>query len=536
MDWNDLTLSDKAKMMQLAVKSGITDLRTIQEVYNKFAEGGLAHKYDGSSEDTNKLTTGYPRRKYNGKEVNIDEYKEAQRQVIREAAVKKALTRETGTAPIINGSPAASCIYTVTDNFGNKYRVAGNQTFFRNPEKYGFKVNGPIENAEVGDLYQMFDTAGTPDHMVFITGIDEKGNPLISYSSGNAGQGRFLTPLLKEVYEAQQELLGESPETKKVSYEEYLKNFEQDKANFDKRDYHRDVSIFTSPMYETYRFIGTPEDNVNWEKQFLTLPSLKPKQLQKIESLPVNIEVPKTNIESIHRYNYGGEKEQYNIYTDKNSYAARDAHRKSLDAFIKDNPELYGLKTADFADFFSQLAGLESSYKSTAGKGMIYSGYYGLKGGRDLDEDAQHKEAFKHLKSLFKESMVKEDLAKGIELGYTPAQILAKYWNQGNRATNYLWNDIDDEDGVGTKISTYGNNMTADVDYKDYLSDAITDDFSIVKNVTTLPNTIKRARNKHINYSNRKKSILDFNDFDPGKLHVGDTIWVVPSAERKKKQ
>lgn len=40
MAWNDLTLPDKARMIKLAVDSGITDLRTIQEVYNKYAEGG----------------------------------------------------------------------------------------------------------------------------------------------------------------------------------------------------------------------------------------------------------------------------------------------------------------------------------------------------------------------------------------------------------------------------------------------------------------------------------------------------------------
>ena len=51
MAWNDLTLSDKARMMQLAVKSGVTDLRTIEEVYNKYAEGGpkeeLKQEYPG---------------------------------------------------------------------------------------------------------------------------------------------------------------------------------------------------------------------------------------------------------------------------------------------------------------------------------------------------------------------------------------------------------------------------------------------------------------------------------------------------------
>lgn len=40
MAWNDLELPDKARMIKLAVDSGITDLRTIREVYNKYAEGG----------------------------------------------------------------------------------------------------------------------------------------------------------------------------------------------------------------------------------------------------------------------------------------------------------------------------------------------------------------------------------------------------------------------------------------------------------------------------------------------------------------
>jgi len=44
--WNDLTLSDKRRMIALAVKSGITDLDTIHEVYNKFASGGSVDKVD----------------------------------------------------------------------------------------------------------------------------------------------------------------------------------------------------------------------------------------------------------------------------------------------------------------------------------------------------------------------------------------------------------------------------------------------------------------------------------------------------------
>ena len=44
MAWKDLTLSDKARMINLAVRSGITDLRTIEEVYNKYALGGPEEK------------------------------------------------------------------------------------------------------------------------------------------------------------------------------------------------------------------------------------------------------------------------------------------------------------------------------------------------------------------------------------------------------------------------------------------------------------------------------------------------------------
>lgn len=238
----------------------------------------------------------------------------------------------------------------------------------------------------------------------------------------------------------------------------------------------------------------------------------------------------------IRRFDMGGDKKQYNIFEDKNSFDARDKHRKSLDEFIKNNPELYGISTSDFADFLSQIAGLESSYKSDAGKGMTYSGYYGLKGGRDLNENAQHKAAFKHLKKLFNESIVKDDIDRGVKLGYTPSQILAKYWNQGNRVTNYLWNNIDNTDGLGTKISDYGNNITVDMDYSNYLDDAITDDYIIINNSKSMSNAIKRARNPKMNYSDRQNHILNLNGtkdkngriipLDATKVHVGDTLWL----------
>lgn len=44
MSWNDLSMKDKASYIRMGVKNGITDLDTIREVYNKFAEGGPIKK------------------------------------------------------------------------------------------------------------------------------------------------------------------------------------------------------------------------------------------------------------------------------------------------------------------------------------------------------------------------------------------------------------------------------------------------------------------------------------------------------------
>jgi hypothetical protein len=40
MNWDRLSMAEKANVMRLAVQSGIYNLDTIREEYNKFAEGG----------------------------------------------------------------------------------------------------------------------------------------------------------------------------------------------------------------------------------------------------------------------------------------------------------------------------------------------------------------------------------------------------------------------------------------------------------------------------------------------------------------
>jgi len=41
--WDNLSMLEKSEMMKVAVRNGITDLKTIKEQYNEFAEGGEIH-------------------------------------------------------------------------------------------------------------------------------------------------------------------------------------------------------------------------------------------------------------------------------------------------------------------------------------------------------------------------------------------------------------------------------------------------------------------------------------------------------------
>lgn len=231
----------------------------------------------------------------------------------------------------------------------------------------------------------------------------------------------------------------------------------------------------------------------------------------------------------------------YNIYAGGGSPENRATFEKSLDKFIAANPKVGDIDTKIFRDFMIALANHESSFRSKATNNVgNYSGYYGLLNGSKMTEEEQHRAAYNHLKKIFTENMVKEDIVKASELGITPAQLLIKYWNQGNRVTNYLYNGKDSTDGLGTKVSEYGNDINLDLDYSAYLPSAITSDFvTVEKGKNSLSNAIKLARIPGMDYSNRESYIANLNKeynkgFDSRKLQVGDMIWLVPKSDSEK--
>ena len=224
----------------------------------------------------------------------------------------------------------------------------------------------------------------------------------------------------------------------------------------------------------------------------------------------------------------------YNIFEDENSFKKRDAHLKSLDAFIAANPTIAGLNTADFRDVLSQFAGLESSYNSKASNKSGYSGYYGLEGGSSLSDNAQHRKAYEHLASLFKHNITRDDVQKGIDMGYTPAQILYKYWNQQNNATEFLQNGSAETIGNNPELGLMGNNINAIADYYKYIPEAIMDDFHVVKSGDNFSTIQERVRKPGRHYNQAGKDLKQWNSdaVVNGKLKIGDKVWFTePYAE-----
>lgn len=59
MEWNKLSMSERAEYIKLGVKNGITSLDSIKEVYNSYAKGGKVNRFDGKSQPTQQMNVNY---------------------------------------------------------------------------------------------------------------------------------------------------------------------------------------------------------------------------------------------------------------------------------------------------------------------------------------------------------------------------------------------------------------------------------------------------------------------------------------------
>lgn len=135
--------------------------------------------------------------------------------------------------------PGATCIYTATDNYGKKYRVAGNKSFRSSPEKYGFtEIN--LNDIKPGDIIQDFSVSGSPTHAITFMGYNDEGTALYNYSSGDHTKEAIRKNKKYPFY---------------TGYGDELHLNNED--NTDLRTH-----------AAAYRFIGTQEDNDMWNNTY----------------------------------------------------------------------------------------------------------------------------------------------------------------------------------------------------------------------------------------------------------------------------
>ena len=203
----------------------------------------------------------------------------------------------------------------------------------------------------------------------------------------------------------------------------------------------------------------------------------------------------------------------------------RNYYIQSLDKFIRDNPKINGLDTAYFRDFLIGLVDKESSYNPRAKQGSFY-GWYQTKIPIGTDETTQHRKAFEHLARLFKDVISKEDVKKARSMNISDSALLLKYWNQENRVNNYLWNNKDSADGLGTRISTYGNDLKIPIDISRFAMDNLYGDYTI-RGGDTFFDLQKRVRTPGRDYATGGKDLWNLMGLDPnkyGNLQIGQKL------------
>lgn len=213
----------------------------------------------------------------------------------------------------------------------------------------------------------------------------------------------------------------------------------------------------------------------------------------------------------------------------------RGTVKQKIDAWVKAHPKYKGIDTTAFADWLLETSKYESNYgrymtgKKSDGSNSGYNGYFGLKIDPNASFDAQMDAAFGKIHQILNDQIVDYDINRAKEIGISQAQLLHKYWNQGNRVTNYLHNGLDTTDGAGTHISDYGNDDMLEMDYSPYVRKAITDtsytirpgdNFSRIQSAVRLPGRdYNRAGRDLVDYIRKNNA-----KFDSTRLSVGQTL------------
>ena len=163
--WEELPIADRAKYMEIAVKNGYRDIRSIREAYNKYAKGGP--KEDNTREQSI--------RRANYVASNYNDAKDFDMNPIVYAARKAA-------KDLIGRGGLSNCTLSATQwiDPSNPYISAKN--IFNNPNSGYTEISA--DEAIPGDLLITKNPKNNTYHTMLIEGLDENNQPLLRYSKG----------------------------------------------------------------------------------------------------------------------------------------------------------------------------------------------------------------------------------------------------------------------------------------------------------------------------------------------------------------
>lgn len=188
--WDDLSMSDKAKYIQLGVQNGITNLSSIRESYNKYQDGGYIGDRDHpiALGDTVEIT---PQKSA----LNVSRQSTTPNSDFSTAKDMHSLGRFVNNHfTWLPGIDPHTCINTVTGFYNPKETVASNAKFVANPQKYGY-TEIDQQDAIPGDIIILSDKDNFPHHAVMFDQVADKGgvhnnyqyaegDTLVNYSNG----------------------------------------------------------------------------------------------------------------------------------------------------------------------------------------------------------------------------------------------------------------------------------------------------------------------------------------------------------------
>ena len=206
--WNDLTMQQRADIIQMAVKAGLRDVDSIRSFYENTIN---ENKFDGGGNISNKdkFPDGGHIDGVTGAAVNIRQaaLERSRRATSPNTDFSKAMDLPwySGLAatytPSLFGIDPHTCINTVTGFYDPKHTVANNANLWANPEDYGY-IQIPQTDAMPGDIIVLSNKDNHPNHAVMFDGVATKdgkkygypiaeGDTLVNYSNGGRGKDDY---------------------------------------------------------------------------------------------------------------------------------------------------------------------------------------------------------------------------------------------------------------------------------------------------------------------------------------------------------